>query len=715
MTGLPNPLHDAEALRPNGGPPSWMAPVRSLEDLAALGPEAKEAMLRDLWVHQDELERQHAELHRAHEALKESEASFRALAENNLDVIMRFDRDYRHLYTNAQSALQAGIDREAFQGRTCREMGFPTALVERWEEVLERTFATGTVQRLEFQLPTGMWIDWLCMPERDASGQVRAVMTSARDISVLKRVEGELRESKESLAHFFEHAVLGLYRTTVEGRPLLLNQALCDMLGFADFAAVVLDHQGRPEGEYEINPAYSRARFRQEIETQGCVVGLESPWMKQNGELVTLRESAWIVRDDTGRPKYFEGIFEDITASKQLEAERADLELRNRQIQKAESLGCMAAAIAHHFNNKLQAVRAGLEVLSVQRQGPTPARVMHAAKLATEQAAEVSRLMLLYLGQPSPERKPLFLTELSQNLLPLIQDALPGKVTLATSWPGPGPVVQADAEQLQEVLKGLVLNAGEALGEGGGTVGLQVTTCPAAAIPARNRFPAEWEPQEATYACLEVTDTGCGIAPRDLEKLFEPFFTTKVFGRGLGLSVIQGIVQAHGGAITVESRVGQGSAFRVYLPLATQDLPGLSGLAAPVAEPPGDDAILVVDDDPLLLELTGIMIEQLGFRVLPARDGLEALDVFRQHRAEIRCVLTDLTMPRMNGWETLTALRQLDPNLPVILSSGYDKAHVLASASPDRPQVFLGKPYGLPELEKALGHAMAVQDPGSGR
>ncbi|MDP2877808.1 MAG: response regulator, partial [Holophaga sp.] len=184
-------------------------------------------------------------------------------------------------------------------------------------------------------------------------------------------------------------------------------------------------------------------------------------------------------------------------------------------------------------------------------------------------------------------------------------------------------------------------------------------------------------------------------------------------GRGLGLPVALGIVQAHGGAITVSSPLGQGSTFRVYFPVVTEAVPNRPepSLSRPPAEALQSEPIaiqgtlLLVDDDEMLLQSSRTMAEVLGFTVLTAPDGLAALEVYGQHRAEIGCVITDLTMPRLDGWGTLAALRRLDPNLPVILASGYDKAQVLAEPHLERPQAFLSKPFGLAQFRDALAQA----------
>jgi two-component system, cell cycle sensor histidine kinase and response regulator CckA len=197
-----------------------------------------------------------------------------------------------------------------------------------------------------------------------------------------------------------------------------------------------------------------------------------------------------------------------------------------------------------------------------------------------------------------------------------------------------------------------------------------------------------------------------------LENIFEPFYSTKFTGRGLGLAVVRGIVKAHEGAICVQSRPGAGAVFRVFLPLAAVQAPGSVQPASVVPETaPGRGLVLAVDDEPMLRNLVLSMLKHLGREAIAAADGAEALEIFRRHRDEICCVLCDLTMPGMNGWETLTALRKIRPDIPVILSSGYDEARVMAGQHDQLPHAFLGKPYDHTALKTALEMALAGTAP----
>jgi PAS domain S-box-containing protein len=410
------------------------------------------------------------------------------------------------------------------------------------------------------------------------------------------------------------------------------------------------------------------------------------------------------------------GAMTDISERKQAEAEKAELENQNRQLQKSESLGRMAAAIAHHFNNKLGAVIGNLELALMDvKKGAEPQAHLSAAMESSNKAAVMSRQMITYLGQSFDKRELLDLSDTCLRNLPLLQAVMPGNVVLNTDLPSSGPGIKANANQIQQVLTNLITNAQEAAEEGGGAISLSVNKVSAAEISAKNRFPIDWQQRDNAYACLEVADKGCGIAANDIEKIFDPFYSTKFTGRGMGLAVVLGIVKTHTGVLTVESKPKQGSTFRVFFPLSEEILrqhQKAVGKDDPLISAPSPGKMeeggiaLVVEDEEMLRDMAATMMENFGFTVLKAKDGIEALEVFGKHQSEIKFVLTDLTMPRMNGWETLTALRKLSPGIPVILASGYDLAHVMEGDHPELPQAFLAKPYNLKSLTDSIRMAL---------
>jgi PAS domain S-box-containing protein len=645
-------------------------------------------------------------------ALREAHQFNEQVIHSAREGIIVYDLDLRYQVWNPFMEQLSGMPAREVVGKRPLEV-FPFLREAGIPERLNRVLAGEAVGSIDFpySVPnagTSGWTTDTSAPFRNAEGEIIGVITTVSDITDRKRTEDALRVQQERLNLAVAATGLGLYDWNPKTGAVVFSELWAAMFGY------------RVEELTDSLSAWSERVHPDDLpgsqKAFQVACQADTPYLCEYR--MRHRDGSWrwildqgrvVARDAQGEVIRFVGANLDITDRKQREAETAALEGRNRQLQKAESLGRMAGSMAHHFNNKLQAVMGNLELLGELPKGMDPTNFLIIAKQATEQAAEMSRLLLVYLGQNSGKGEPHCLAELCRSSLPFLQSALPSTVTLETDCSMPGPVICLDAGQFQQILNSLVTNAWEAMGDAGGQIRLSLQPTLAIAIPTPHRFPIGWQPQEAEYACLAVADTGGGIAETEIEKLFDPFFSTKFIGRGLGLSVVLGMVMAHGGAITVESVQGQGSVFRVFWPISTESVPSLPEPEVEAPTPEGGGTILVVDDDPMLLESTGGMIERLGFTALTAQDGIEALAVFRQHQAAIRCVITDLTMPRSDGWETLTALRQLDPNLPVILASGYDKAQVLSGTHADLPQVFLGKPFRLQQLRDAVEQALTAR------
>ncbi len=401
------------------------------------------------------------------------------------------------------------------------------------------------------------------------------------------------------------------------------------------------------------------------------------------------------------------GNIKDISDYKELEAKSIALTRQLQHAQKVESLGRMAGAIAHHFNNQLSVIMGNLELVMEDCPKDAPYRsnladAMHAAR----RSAEISGLLRTYLGQGVDKTRKLDLSRLCLEHLSKLRNTLPENITLETDFMAVGPLVLVNDDQMQKVLFHLVANAAEAIGNNTGLIRLSTRTIPLSDIPAIVAAPVDWQPNANMYACLEVSDTGSGIAEQDMEKLFDPFFTTRFTGRGLGLSVNLGLVKSWEGAFCVESKKDHGSRFQLLLPLQENMVSSGPESATENHVAAKENTVLLVDDQDSVRKIGGFMLKQLGFTPMPAASGPEAVTVFRKYRDRICCVITDFTMPDMDGWETLAALRRIQPDLPVILASGHEQAHAMNRDHPEKFQTFLHKPYAKIQLKTALQKAL---------
>jgi signal transduction histidine kinase len=261
-------------------------------------------------------------------------------------------------------------------------------------------------------------------------------------------------------------------------------------------------------------------------------------------------------------------MFSDISDGVRLAAEKTQLETQYRQLLKTESLGRMAGAIAHHFNNLLGVVMGNLELaMDGLPEGTGPHHNVTSAIQAAQRAAEISSSMLIYLGQALAKHEPMDLASTCRSSLAKVREVLPDNVDMVVDIPMNGPIINANEYQIEQTLKNLITNAWESMHHHRGTIHLSIKTFNPMEIPATYRFPLDWQAEADFYACLTVMDTGCGINVSDLEKLFDPFYTSRFLGRGLGLSIVLGVVRSHKGVVTVISKVGRGSTFNVFLPI----------------------------------------------------------------------------------------------------------------------------------------------------
>ena len=418
------------------------------------------------------------------------------------------------------------------------------------------------------------------------------------------------------------------------------------------------------------------------------------------------------ISDEQGAPHGLTGTARDVTDRRRSEAEQQRHAARMQDAQKLESLGLLAGGVAHDFNNLLGVIQANAELARADLPPGSPARESFAEiERSTHRAADLTRQMLAYAGMGRVSIEPVDLSELVRGTAELLRTVVSKKVELRLELADGLPAVEADATQLRQVVMNLISNASDAIGDVTGLITLRTS-----GVRLRRGELELPHGQEALdpgqYVLIEVTDTGCGMTPETRARIFDPFFTTKFVGRGLGLAAVLGILRAHGGVIDIDSEEGHGSTFRVYLPAGVHTARTLERTPASSAFPAGvvGGTILVVDDEPTLRALSQRVFERAGFEVLGAADGVEALQLI-DDGLEPAGVLLDMLMPRMNGEETLRALRERRPKLPILLTSGFSEA-VAAQRLLDTTGVsFLQKPFGAKQVVDAMHQLIAAAAP----
>jgi PAS domain S-box-containing protein len=636
------------------------------------------------------------ESHRAASVLRQSEERYRRLVEASPDAIF-VNRGNRLVFVNpAMLQLLGATTLEQILGKTPFDIIHPDyhpLAQERMRQMHKSDQPVPLLEKRYVRLDgTAVDVEAVATPFTDQDGP--AILVIARDISERKRAEQERQESEAKYRAIFENAVEGFFQTTLEGRFLTLNPALARIYGYASPQEVIAHFEDVGHQLY-VDPS-RRQEFMSLIEAHGVVHGFEFQIARKDGSHAWVSESSRAVRNGAGKLLYYEGTVEDITERKRAEEERRQLEAQIQHAQKLESLGVLAGGIAHDFNNLLTGILgyASLSLMQLPDESVACPMLREIEKSA-ERAADLTRQMLAYSGRGKFVIQVLRLETLVQEMIKLLGTVVSKKATLQLDLESAS--VEGDATQIRQVVMNLITNASDALEGQCGVIGIRTGVREADAAFLRSPYLPEELPPGA-YACVEVTDTGCGMSPETLARIFDPFFTTKFTGRGLGLAAVLGIVKGHRGTIKVDSTPGRGTVFQVLFPRYTG--PSGDGLVAGSEESPrrGQGIVLVVDDEASLRTFARDVLECTGFEVREAADGREGLDLFSQHHEEIVGVLLDLTMPRMDGVEVLRELRRRQPDVPVLVMSGYSELEVSQRFAGMGASGFIQKPFHARDL-----------------
>ncbi|MEO8276549.1 MAG: PAS domain S-box protein [Thermoanaerobaculia bacterium] len=420
------------------------------------------------------------------------------------------------------------------------------------------------------------------------------------------------------------------------------------------------------------------------------VLGDEGPGTVQhqivlpNGQVKTVEENWHIFRDETGTPRRALGTCQDIT-------ERKRLEQQFLRSQRMESVGTLAGGIAHDLNNVLAPILMATELLDSQVKTDEGRELLTTLRESAERGASLVKQVLSFARGVQGERAAVNPLTLTRELVKVMRETFPKSITVETASAAGLWTLTGDATQVHQVLMNLCVNARDAMPNGGSIVvsldNVVIDETYAAMTP---------EAAAGSYVLMRVSDTGTGIPPEVRDRIFEPFFTTKEVGKGtgLGLSTTRAIVKSHGGFLTVESTVGVGTTFSVYLPANVARIAADSDAESPVPPRRGNgELLLVVDDEPAIRHLLERLLVAAGYQVISAANGAEGISQYVEHAERIAAVLTDMAMPIMDGPTMIVALRAICPSVKVIGSSGLDASSSIARAMAAGLEHYVPKPY----------------------
>jgi PAS domain S-box-containing protein len=675
--------YELDIQRPDGD-------VRTILVTATPRPREDGALLQIIAVFRDITEWKQAEA-----GLRESEEKFRTYVEQSNDVIFTLDAEGTFLFVSPAWGRHLGYPGSDVLGQSFARFLHPEDAQPSFD-YLAGVLSTGegaTSPPYRLRHADGSWRWFRANGTRLANpdGKPR-FMAVAHDITERKQAEEALRLSEERYRVQFDRASEGILTFSPEGDILEVNESMARMHGYTieEMRNLSLKDLNTPE-----TSRLSPERLRRLMAGETLTIELEH--FHKDGHAFPLEVSASLI--STGDRPSILTFNRDITERKRAEETVWLLEQEKQQTQKMDSLGILAGGVAHDFNNMLGGIMGYADLLLASEQDPVRQKFLRSILAAASRSSELTQKLLAFGRRGKNRAESLALPSMVEECLAMLRPTMSPDIRVVVDMAG-CPPVDGDPSQIHQVLVNLCINAIEAMPERGTlSLSAHLLELSGSSLPGFRLAPGP-------YVELVVSDTGLGMTEETRQRIFEPFFTTKnssrMTGTGLGLSTAYGIIQAHRGAITVHSIRGKGSTFRVFLPvgvLSPKDRESLGESSQ------GRGVILLVEDEPLLRELGTAVLQALGYEVLTAGDGREAVQVYRRENRTLRAVLLDLKMPIMGGREAFLEFRNINPGVPVLICTGFGENEEVQELLTLGAVGMLAKPYKISDLAMKLGQA----------
>lgn len=665
-----------------------------VEDLT---PQKRQLVLKQKL--NEELKREIDQRERAESRLAESEKKYREVVETAGDIIYQTDRRGFFTLVNPVGIKMTGYAAEELIGKSYLDLIPPVH-----RKTVEMFYGTQFVKGLpityyEFPLVTKqgetVWLgqNVQLLTEGEAVVGFQAI---ARDITDRKRAESALVDSEMRYKDLFDHASDGIYTVDLQGNFTSGNEAAARMLGYSREELLTVNFQDLVDPDYlPLAEKNFRMKIQNGVETTGPYEVLVH---SKDGTPLWLEVTSRVVTKDR-IPFGVHGTARDVT-------ERKRLEERLRQAAKMEAIGTLAGGLAHDFNNLLQIVLGYADLIVIGKEKEEKdyqrARLIHDA--ATRGRDLVNRI-LTFSRRVETKPRPIDLNYELNQVDNLLRRTIPKMIEIELRLADNLRSINADPTQIEQILLNLAVNAAHAMPEGGRLVFETKNV-----VLGEEYCRTQLETKPGEYVLLTVSDTGHGMEKEILDRVFEPFFTTKNRGEGtgLGLSMVFGIVKSHDGHITCQSKPGAGTVFKIYFPAAEveADWDPEATLLMPSF---GTETILLVDDEKAIRDLGNEILTSVGYEVLIASTGREALDMYTKAQDEISLVILDLIMPEMGGKQCLEELLKIYPKLKVLIASGYSAVVSTEESLAGGARGFVSKPYNMKQLLRAVRHTLDTE------